>query len=297
MTIDACRIIELPKFLDERGNLSFAENFAQIPFEIKRTYWLYDVPGGVERGGHAEMRNEELIIALSGAFEIVVDDGSRRKSFVLNRSYFGLYIPKGLWREIREFSTNAVALEFGSIPYDVNDYIRDYETFLAFSKSEKPVLKSDENLIHKPIEASPKQYDVFDCTMLELDRHHSNRKGNLTVVENGKTLPFDVRRVYYLYDIPGGESRGAHAHKELTQLIVAVSGSFRVTLDDGNVKRSFILNRPYQGLYVKPGIWRDLDDFSAGAVCMVLASDIYKKEDYIRSYDEFIEFREKGSRR
>lgn len=297
MTIDACRIIELPKFLDERGNLSFAENFAQIPFEIKRTYWLYDVPGGVERGGHAEMRNEELIIALSGAFEIVVDDGSRRKSFVLNRSYFGLYIPKGLWREIREFSTNAVALEFGSIPYDVNDYIRDYETFLAFSKSEKPVLKSDENLTNKPIEASSKQYDVFDCTMLELDRHHSNRKGNLTVVENGKTLPFDVKRVYYLYDIPGGESRGAHAHKELSQLIIAVSGSFRVTLDDGNVKRSFILNRPYQGLYVKPGIWRDLDDFSAGAVCMVLASEIYKKEDYIRSYDEFIEFREKGSRR
>ena len=154
MTIDACRIIELPKFLDERGNLSFAENFAQIPFEIKRTYWLYDVPGGVERGGHAEMRNEELVIALSGAFEIVVDDGCRRKSFVLNRSYFGLYIPKGLWREIREFSTNAVALEFGSIPYDVNDYIRDYETFLAFSKSEMPVLKSDENLTNKPIKAS-----------------------------------------------------------------------------------------------------------------------------------------------
>ena len=294
MTIDACRIIELPKFLDERGNLSFAENFAQIPFEIKRTYWLYDVPGGVERGGHAEMRNEELVIALSGAFEIVVDDGCRRKSIVLNRSYFGLYIPKGLWREIREFSTNAVALEFGSIPYDVNDYIRDYETFLAFSKSEMPVLKSDENLINKPIEAFSRLYDVFDCTMLELDRHHSNRKGNLTVVENGKTLPFDVKRVYYLYDIPGGESRGAHAHKELTQMIVAVSGSFRVTLDDGNVKRSFILNRPYQGLYVKPGIWRDLDDFSAGAVCMVLASEIYKKEDYIRSYDEFIEFRKRN---
>ena len=135
---------------------------------------------------------------------------------------------------------------------------------------------------------------VFDCTMLELDRHHSNRKGNLTVVENGKTLPFDVKRVYYLYDIPGGESRGAHAHKELSQLIIAVSGSFRVTLDDGNVKRSFILNRPYQGLYVKTGIWRDLDDFSAGAVCMVLASEIYKKEDYIRSYDEFIEFRKRN---
>lgn len=292
MTIDECKIIELPKFLDERGNLSFVENFAQIPFEIKRTYWLYDVPGGVARGGHAEMRNKELIIALSGAFEIVVDDGCRQKSFILNRSYYGLYIPNGLWREIREFSTNAVALEFGSIPYDKNDYIRDYDSFLSFSKSgmsdsSLPSISPGEKLS----EGIHGQFNVFDCTMLELDKHHSNRKGNLTVVENGKTLPFDVKRVYYLYDIPGGESRGAHAHKDLSQLIIAASGSFRVTLDDGIVKRSFILNRPYQGLYVKPGIWRDLDDFSAGAVCMVLASDIYKKEDYIRSYEEFVEFR------
>ena len=292
MTIDECKIIELPKFLDERGNLSFVENFAQIPFEIKRTYWLYDVPGGVARGGHAEMRNKELIIALSGAFEIVVDDGCRQKSFVLNRSYYGLYIPNGLWREIREFSTNAVALEFGSIPYDKDDYIRDYDSFLNFSKSGMldssfPCTSPQEILKG----GAHEQYNVFDCTMIELDKHHSNRKGNLTVVENGKTLPFDVKRVYYLYDIPGGESRGAHAHKDLNALIIAVSGSFRVTLDDGVVKRSFILNRPYQGLYVKPGIWRDLDDFSAGAVCMVLASDFYKKEDYIRSYEEFIEFR------
>ena len=110
MDVNECRIIELPKFLDERGNLSFVENFAQIPFEIKRTYWLYDVPGGVARGGHAEMRNKELIIALSGAFEIVVDDGRRQKSFVLNRSYYGLYIPDGLWREIREFTDRLLSL-------------------------------------------------------------------------------------------------------------------------------------------------------------------------------------------
>ena len=136
------------------------------------------------------------------------------------------------------------------------------------------------------------KFNVFDCTIVELDKHHSDRKGNLTIVENGKILPFDVKRVYYIYDVPGGESRGAHAHKGLNQLIVAVSGSFRVTLDDGKCKRSFFLNRPYQGLYVKPGIWRDLDDFSSGAVCMVLASEIYSKEDYIRDYDEFREFRE-----
>lgn len=135
--------------------------------------------------------------------------------------------------------------------------------------------------------------------MVELDKHHSDRKGNLTVVENGDsstgsgqgTLPFDVKRVYYLYDVPGGENRGSHAHRDLSQLIIAASGSFRVTLDDGKCKRSFFLNRPYQGLYVKPGMWRDLEDFSSGAVCMVLASEVYQTEDYIRDYDEFIKFR------
>ena len=135
------------------------------------------------------------------------------------------------------------------------------------------------------------KYNVFDCSVIELDRHHSDRKGNLTVVENGVTLPFDVKRVYYIYDVPGGENRGAHAHKQLEQLIVAASGSFTVTLDDGKSKRSFFLNRPYQGLLVKHGMWRDLDDFSSGAVCMVLASEVYDKEDYIRNYDDFIKYR------
>ena len=134
-------------------------------------------------------------------------------------------------------------------------------------------------------------YNVYDCSIVELDKHHSDRKGNLTVVENGITLPFDVKRVYYMYDVPGGESRGSHAHKELSQLIVAASGSFKVTLDDGNVKRTFFLNRPYQGLYVKPGMWRDLEDFSSGAVCMVLASDVYMAEDYVRDYNDFLIFR------
>ena len=297
MTINDCRIIELPKFLDARGNLSFAENYKQVPFEIKRTYWLYDVPGGIARGGHAEINNEELIISMSGSFEILVDDGTMQKTFTLNRSYYGLYIPKGLWREIKEFSTNALALEFGSIPYDVNDYIRNYDAFLAYSKT---VVANDMPQVKVPVveQEHDGKYDlfnVFDCSMIELDRHHSDRRGNLTVVENGKTLPFDVKRVYYLYDVPGGESRGAHAHKELSQLIIAASGSFTVTLDDGKCKRSFFLNRPYQGLYVKPGMWRTLEDFSSGAVCMVLASDVYKASDYIRTYEEFIDFRKKMS--
>lgn len=132
---------------------------------------------------------------------------------------------------------------------------------------------------------------VYDCTMIELDKHHSDRKGNISVVENYKDVPFEVRRTYYLYDVPGGESRGAHAHKELSQLIIAASGSFTVTLDDGKVKRTFTLNRPYQGLYVVPGIWRTLDDFSSGSVCLVLASHGYDEADYIRNYDEFIKLK------
>ena len=132
---------------------------------------------------------------------------------------------------------------------------------------------------------------VYDCTVIELDKHHSDRKGNITVVENKEDIPFEVRRTYYLYDVPGGESRGGHAHRELSQLIIAASGSFTVTLDDGKGKRTFVLNRPYQGLYIVPGIWRTLDDFSTGAVCLVLASHGYDEADYIRDYDEFIKYK------
>lgn len=134
------------------------------------------------------------------------------------------------------------------------------------------------------------QSSVYDCTMVQLSKHH-RPQGNITVVENGDTVPFDVKRIYYLYDVPGGEERGAHAHKKLSQLIVAASGSFSVTLTDGKVKRTFLLNRPYQGLYVVPGIWRTLDDFSSGSVCLVLASETYQKEDYIRDYKDFLKFK------
>ncbi len=131
---------------------------------------------------------------------------------------------------------------------------------------------------------------VYDCTIIEMDKHHSE-KGNLTVVENGRTIPFEVNRVYYLYDIPGGESRGAHAHRELKQLVIAASGSFDVVLDDGNVKRTVTLNRPYQGLLIVPGIWRELINFSSGAVCLVLASLVYDEKDYIRDYNIFINYK------
>lgn len=137
MTINDVRIIELPKILDARGNLSFVEQNNHIPFEIKRTYWIYDVPGGEARGGHAYRENEEVVIALSGAFDVVVDDGERLKRFNLNRSYYGLFIPKGLWRTMENFSTNAFALEFGSKTYEDADYIWDYEEFKHWSKENR----------------------------------------------------------------------------------------------------------------------------------------------------------------
>lgn len=136
-----------------------------------------------------------------------------------------------------------------------------------------------------------KESSVYDCSVIELDKHH-HEKGNITVVESSQTIPFDVKRAYYLYDVPGGESRGGHAHKELQQLIVAASGSFSVTLDDGKEKRTVFLNRPYQALLIVPGIWRELYDFSSGSVCLVLASHIYDERDYIRDYDDFLKIKE-----
>lgn len=137
MTVNDVKIIELPKFLDSRGNLSFVEQSKHIPFEIKRTYWIYDVPGGESRGGHAFKFTEEFIIALSGSFDVSVDDGYDKKVFTLNRSYYGLYIPKGLWREINNFSTNSLALEFASTEYDPNDYIRNFMEYIEFKNHEK----------------------------------------------------------------------------------------------------------------------------------------------------------------
>ncbi len=135
MTVYDVKLIDLPKFLDSRGNLSFAENYSQVPFEIKRTYWLYDVPGGECRGGHAYRKTEEFIIALSGSFDVVIDDGLQKKKFTLNRSYYGIYVPKGLWREMENFSTNSLALEFASTKYNVDDYVRDYDEYLKMKSN------------------------------------------------------------------------------------------------------------------------------------------------------------------
>jgi dTDP-4-dehydrorhamnose 3,5-epimerase-like enzyme len=136
MDINSARIIDLPKILDERGNLSFLEESKHIPFKIKRTYWIYDVPGGEMRGGHAYRTNQEFIIAISGSFDIVLDDGNKKQTFSLNRSYYGLYVPNGLWRHMENFSTNSLALIVASEDYDAKDYVREYNEFLSTPKTE-----------------------------------------------------------------------------------------------------------------------------------------------------------------
>lgn len=130
MSLQQVKLIELPKILDERGNLSFFENNNQIPFTIKRTYWIYDVPGGETRGGHAFRQQQEFIVALSGAFDVILNDGIKDHCFHLNRSYYGIYVPKMIWRQMNNFSTNSLALVVSDSIYSENDYIRNYEEFI-----------------------------------------------------------------------------------------------------------------------------------------------------------------------
>ena len=129
MNLNGNNIIQLPKNFDQRGNLSVVEEIKNVPYKIKRTYWIYDVPGGEIRGGHAYRQNQEFIVALSGSFDVILDNGKERKMYSLNRSYYGLYVPKGVWRQMENFSTNSLALVLASIPFDVDDYIYDYDHF------------------------------------------------------------------------------------------------------------------------------------------------------------------------
>lgn len=130
---------------------------------------------------------------------------------------------------------------------------------------------------------------VHNCELIDLPKIH-NRAGNITPVHGNDDVPFDIKRIYYLYDMPGGESRGGHAHKNLKQLIVAASGSFEVVLNDGKESKRFYLNHPYYGLLIVPGIWRELVNFSSGSICLVLASEKYVEEDYLRNYQDYLDF-------
>ena len=296
------KIIQLPKITDPRGNLSFIEQIRQIPFIIKRAHWIYDVPGGVDRGGHAFKETEEFIVALSGSFDIEVDNGEEKKTFLLNRSYFGLYVPKGMWRTMTNFSTNSLALVLSSTEYNEKDYVSDYEEYKEWRKdASKTPTKTDTNTSVKLNGSMNKLMltewkSVFDCSLCELNRMH-DPEGNLTFMYENVHVPFPINRIFYSYDIPGGEDRGAHAHKECHQFLIAASGSFEVVLDDGINKRTVLLNRPFWGLHIPPGIWASEQGFSSGSICLVLASHGYDADDYIRDYDEYLKYLEEQKRK
>ena len=288
------KILNLPKIGDARGNLSIIEQLKQIPFEIKRAYWIYDVPGGYDRGGHAYKENQEFIVALSGSFEVILDDGENKMQYSLNRSYMGLYVPKGIWRIMKNFSTNSLALVLSSTEYSAEDYILDYEEFIKWAIDNRKIV-DNAVMLGKVLETNSQSLfvnivkSVFDCSLYELNKWH-DIEGNLTYIYENVHVPFPINRVFYSYDIPGGEDRGAHAHKECHQFIIAASGAFEVVLDDGINKRTVTLNRPFWGLHVPPGIWASEQGFSSGSICLVLASHGYSEEDYIRNYDDFLEY-------
>lgn len=282
------QILDLPKVEDARGNLSFIEEGEQIPFKIARVYWISDVPAGQKRGSHAFKTQEEIIIALSGSFDVVLNDGKETRTYQLNRAYKALYVPAKMWRTLENFATNSVCLVISSGVYDEGEYIRNFKKFKQFLKIEEgqTEAKSLESESIQECKMIVQANTVLGCSQIELPAIKS-RAGNLTPIHCSVDIPFDVKRVFFVYDIPYGKTRGMHAHKKCHQFLLAASGSFDVELDDGKSKRSISVNRPTQGIHVLPGIWSKEYNYSSGAICLVLASEAYTEEDYIRKYSDF----------
>ncbi len=304
--------IQLPKVADPRGNLSFIQGGGKIPFEIARAYWIYGVPGGMFRHGRALRSTSELIVALSGSFDVVLDPGDGTRHTVhLCRGYQGLLVEPMVWREIVNFSTNSVALVLASSTYSEPDYIRSYEDFKKIKEiqeakaedktsaspqaeapasvrdSTPPLIMCDPAGAAAPEVSSHARSCLADCGIIDLP-HIFDPNGDLTVVENTDKYPFSLQRVFYLYDVPADSERGGHSHHKAQELIVAVSGSFDVTLHDGHRRQTFHLDRPYKALYIPAGVWRTLSDFSSGSVCLVLTSEKYDEADYVRSFTDFM---------
>ena len=298
------QIVQFPKFLDERGNLSVLESRKQVPFSFRRCYWIYDVPGGELRGSHAFRNQHEIIIALSGSFDAVIHDGNGERRYSLSRTYYGLYLPPMHYRTLDNFSTNSLALVVSSTAYDESDYIWDRDDFCNQKKDWKfsplpapcngtaPIGTASgiATFVAAPDLESVRKATIDDCALMTLPRH-SERSGSLTSIENSKDNPFDVKRIFYLYAIPGGENRGGHAHKECHQMLVAASGAFDVKVSDGRNEKGYRLDRPYYGLHIPPGVWAEELNFSSGSICLALASQEFNESDYWRRFEDYLAFK------
>lgn len=270
-TFNSVQLIELPRVSDIRGNLCFVETQRHVPFEIKRAYWIYDVPGGMTHGGRPSCESEELIVALSGSLDVVLHDGKQKHRYHLDRSHRGLLVPNGLWRGLENFSTDSLALILASTAYRVAAMDS------ASRSSTTPLVECQQNT-------------VTACQLIRLPKT-CDPAGAVASLNGSIDLPFEIKRIYYLSDIPSGQSRGGHAHKKLNQYLAAVSGRFDVKLFDGRHDRVVSLNCPDVALHIPPGIWRSLSNFSSGAICLALTSALYDENDYARSYREFLSMR------
>lgn len=278
-------VFDLPKVNDNRGNLSFLENKKELPFVMQRAYWVYDVPGGQYRGGHAYRTQQEVIIALSGSFDVILHDGEREQTFHLNRSHKALYVPAMTWRALENFSTNSVCLVLSSGTYNEEEYIYNFEEFCRLPKHQTSDNKYNTNIEFATANAQKSKID--DCLLMQLPIVR-DRRGSITAVNSLVEVPFELPRIFFVYDIPSGESRGTHAHRYCHQVLIAVSGSFEVVINDGSGERTVTLNRPTQGLHIPPGIWATQQNYSSGAICLVLCSHKYDEQgDYIRQYSDF----------
>lgn len=276
MDSDKVRAVKIPMVADVRGNLSFVQHPEQIPFAIKSVSWVYDVPFGVSTDGKRFANRSRAIVALSGSFDVVIhSDCETPERHRLSRPYEALCVPPTSCHKIVNFSTNAVAMTIASA-------------------------EDDDASESAPIQ-HPAQHDghsislLDDCRVVNIS-HHTDAFGSMAMVENDGTHPFDVCRVFYLYDVPADSERGGHSHFEGREYIVAVSGCFDVILDDGRARRTFTLNRPYKALFIPAGIWREINNFSSGSVCLVLTSTKFAESDYCRDYAKFKELTNKKNR-
>jgi dTDP-4-dehydrorhamnose 3,5-epimerase-like enzyme len=261
-----CRLVSLPQIPEPRGNLTALEELVHFPFRTGRVRWFHDVPPRTS-WSDSESRVDALVVALLGSFDVIYDKQDSRRSVRLNSASVGLHLGTSSQWRIEEASTNAVGLVISARP--------------------RSPARPEANRLDDAVAAEmSRETAIDDCREIALT-HHRDSEGNVTEAIPWIDVPFGISRVYYLYDVPGGASRGGHAHRGLEEVLVAAAGSFEVALKDGRQAETIRLDRAHSGVYIAPGIWRELRTFSSGAICLTLASAPYDEADYIRDYHEF----------
>ena len=269
---------------DERGKLISLEGGKSVPFEIKRVYWIFDTLPDSDRGFHAHKSLEQIIVAMDGACEFVLDDGVSREKVLLNRPDVGLYIGKNMWREMRHFSYGCKLMVLASEYYDEGEYIREYAEFKANLSANGN--SQNQNLVKNSVDfTSAAKNEGFALADI------AGGGGQL----NALKLPFTPSRVFYIFDTKGDVVRGNHANKESQFVMFCVKGSCKVRVDDGVRKSEVVLSAqngtPQNALWLDKMIWKEMFDFSHDAVLVVLASTLYDESEYIRDYEAFAQSR------